>query len=453
MIRCKFFKGKNVLVFGLGRTGLGSIKSMIESGATVFASDDDLKVKERYQDSFPEVTFVNIGELKRNEVDYIILSPGISKKHDVVVFAERHKIEIISDLDVLYLVNPDARYIGITGTNGKSTTTALTGHILNSVGLSVAVGGNIGNSVLELDPLSENHVIEVSSFQLDIIKYIEFDISMLLNITPDHLDRHGNMENYISAKKNIFNGHNEKKKNRVAIISVDSFDTLEIYNTLENTVTVSVTKDNADISIVNRVLYDNINKLEFDLGDYRYLQGRHNEENIAFAYAAAIKIGVDPEAVVKYIKTFTGLKHRAQEIFRKNELVFINDSKATNAVASEKAINCFDNIYWIVGGVLKEGGINALTPLFSKINRVYLIGASQDEFAETLSEYKMKFKKVGTLDVALDEIKIDTQLEIIPEAPILRTVLLSPACASYDQFKDFEHRGDEFIRLVKEKFQ
>ena len=446
MIKCQPLKGKKVYIVGLGRTGIGAIASLLASGSQVFAWDDNQPSRDICLKKYPNITFSSPTELEWQKIDFVLLSPGIptlpGKEHEVVNYANKHNVPIISDMDVLYLACPKAKYIAITGTNGKSTTTALIGHILTACNIQNQVGGNIGISVLELEPLAEDgvYVLETSSFQLDLLKFAKFNIALLLNITPDHLDRHGTMENYINAKLQIFRKQNDQDK---AIISKDYPTTNAIIHKLDNVTSLS-TIGKADVYMDNRILFDNNNKLQFDFNDYKFLPGKHNEENIAAAYAAVISLGVEAEKIVHAIKGFKGLAHRIELVLEKDNVKFINDSKATNADAAEKALNCFDDIYWILGGVAKEGGIESLSPLLSKIRHAFVIGKAQEEFSMFLNHKGCHHTKVGTIENALDEIKKLRLKNCV--------VLFSPACASFDQFKDYEHRGNEFKRLVMEKF-
>jgi UDP-N-acetylmuramoylalanine--D-glutamate ligase len=438
MITSQNFVNKTYYVFGLSRTGKGAVKCLHSSGAKVYAWDDNAENIKSVDST--QVEFIIPSEMNWSKVDALVLSPGVpiigDNANQVVKFAKENNIEIISDLDLLYQACPDAKYIGITGTNGKSTTTALVGHILKNCGYKVYVGGNIGNSVLELEQLGSEglYVIEASSFQLDISSHIRFNIAAVINITPDHLDRHLTMENYIAAKGRILRN---QTGDDIAIISKD-------YNIPfkgKNLVSISC-KTEADIACKDRIITDG-NKT-FDLTDMKFLPGKHNEENIVAAYAICTRFGAKPEDVIKHLKTFAGLEHRIEFVLEKNGLQFINDSKATNADAAEKALRCFDNIYWILGGVDKTDGIDSLNPLFKKVKKAYLIGKAQDRFAGTLATANCNFEKVETIEGALDKIKA--------ENPSSGVVLLSPACASYDQFKDFEHRGRVFKDLVKARW-
>ena len=438
MITSKNFQNKTYYVFGLSRTGKGAIKCLQASGAKVYAWDDNAENVKSVDSTQAE--FITPSEMDWAKIDYLVLSPGIpiigDNANKVVRFAKENNVEIISDLDLLYQACPDAKYIGITGTNGKSTTTALVGHILKNCGYKVCVGGNIGVSVLELELLGADgiYVIEASSFQLDISNHIRFNIAAVVNITPDHLDRHLTMENYIAAKERILRN---QTADDIAIISKD----YSIPFKGKNLVSMSC-KTEANVTCKDRIITDG-NKI-FDLTDMKFLPGKHNEENIVAAYTICTRFGANPEDVIKHSKTFAGLEHRIEFVLEKNGLKFINDSKATNADAAEKALLCFDNIYWILGGVAKTDGIDSLAPLFKKIKKAYLIGKAQDRFAHTLSSANCIFEKVGTIEAALDKIKAENHNSGV--------VLLSPACASYDQFKDFEHRGRVFKELVEARW-
>lgn len=446
MIKCRPLKEKKIYIIGLGRTGIGAIASLLASESVLYAWDDNQLSRDICLNKYPNLTCVSPCELDWRNIDLVLLSPGIptlpGQEHEAIKYANKHNIPIISDIDALSLACPNAKYIGITGTNGKSTTTALIGHILTTCSIKNQVGGNIGISVLELEELDEGgvYVLETSSFQLDLLKFAKFNIAVLLNITPDHLDRHGTMENYINAKLQIFRKQNERDK---AIISQDYPATHNIITKLANVTSLS-TVNKADVYIDNRILFDNKNNLRFDFNDYKFLPGKHNEENIAAAYAAAISLGIEAQKIVHAIKGFKGLAHRIELVLEKDSVKFINDSKATNADAAEKALNCFDNIYWILGGVAKESGIEPLTPLLNKIRHAFVIGKSQEEFSRFLNQKGCPHTKAGTIENALDEIKKLRLKNCV--------VLFSPACASFDQFKDYEHRGNEFKRLVVEKF-
>lgn len=442
MIICPSLKDKTVYIIGLGITGNAAIASLLQAHAKVVAWDDSLENTTHAQASFPLVSFKNPQEADWTSIDFVIMSPGIPSAHKAFVFAQEHKIQIISDLDVLFLANPEATYIGVTGTNGKSTTTALIGHILQYAGKQVQIGGNIGTPVLALEPLGKDdfYVIEASSFQLDLLAFMKFNIAVMLNLTPDHLDRHGTMQAYINAKTKIFRNQNSKDD---AIVSIDYPEMQPLLKHPMGQLTTISLHGSANIISVNRILHDNIHALQFDFNEMQTLPGRHNEENIAAAYSVCIKAGINPNIIAAAIKTFQGLRHRMELVTEGNGWVFINDSKGTNADAAEKALVCYDDIIWVLGGVPKAGGITSLTKHFGRVKKAFLFGQAGAEFASTLRAANCEYVECGTLASALSAIK---------SSGLKGVVLFSPACASYDQFKNFEQRGDEFCRLVKELF-
>jgi len=341
---------------------------------------------------------------------------------------------------------PTARYAGITGTNGKSTTTALVGHILKAAGIRVAIGGNLGIAALLLEALGADgvYVLEMSSYQLELTKSLAFDVAVLLNITPDHLDRHGGMDGYVAAKERIFAGQNAR---RAAIIGVDDAICRGIAAKLaaagHKVIPISAeTAALGGVYIADGQLVDDIDRAQrrvLDLAQAERLPGRHNWQNAAAAFAAARALGVDAHDAVQGIKSFPGLAHRQELIATIDGVRYINDSKATNADATAKALACYDDICWIAGGVAKEGGIASLAPYFPRIRHAFLIGEAAPAFAVTLAG-KVPSTRSGDLATALRQAH--------DAARQGGTVLLSPACASFDQFTDFEARGDAFRRLV-----
>lgn len=455
MIKVSEFMGKDVAVFGLGKAGQAAIDALINSGARVFAWDDK---EESVSNVRPKsgLTISKYDTYDWNKIAALVLSPGIPlthpEPHAIVKIAKKHSCPIICDIELLFLANPQANYIGITGTNGKSTTTALIGHISREIGNKTAVGGNIGTSASSLPALGNDgkYVIEVSSYQLDLLQKTKFNVAILLNITPDHLDRHGNMQGYIDVKKKIYA---RQSSNDYSIVAVDDEHTQKIFEELKlksatKIIPVSCLKKvPGGVFIDKGVIYDNINKTEqkFALGKLQRLPGKHNEQNIAAAYAAMVCIGGKPEKIVEAIKSFPGLEHRIQHVANIKGINFVNDSKATNAEAAEKAILSFENIFWIAGGVPKSGGISALEPLYSKIKHAFLIGQAEEDFAKSL-DGKVKFTKCKNLETAVTEAaKVAFEKKIKDSV-----VLLSPACASFDQFKNFEERGAAFCKLVEQ---
>jgi len=450
MIISDKFKDKTYLVLGLGKTGIGAVRSLSKSGAKVFGWDDaPEKVEHGKQESEGLASFVHPKDLNWSEIDAVVLSPGIptmgEKKHHVVALAEALNKEMITDIDLLYIAHPHAKYICITGTNGKSTTTALIGHILKKHGLNAQIGGNIGTSVLALEPATEDsiYVIEASSFQLEILKYAKFDVTIFLNITPDHLDRHLTFENYFAAKAKVFE---HQKPDGISIINIDIPELQIVQASLLNCISFSTTNDNADCSFVGKELHDLHKGFSANLSNLQNLPGEHNKENLLAAYCTCKHYGIQPKQIIEYIQSFEGLEHRMQTILAYDSVKFINDSKASNGVSTTQALKCFKNIHWIVGGLAKSDGLSTIPlELLPNVKTAYLIGSAEEDFAKFMEDAGVDFKKCGNLNNAILNIK-----ENLTSGD---NVLLSPACASFDQFKNFEHRGQVFSNLVKEHFQ
>lgn len=452
MIALTHTRGQTWAVFGLARSGLATARALLAGGAEVRLWDDNEASRTAAAAAGFQPMQLHEGELVG--CAGLALAPGVPLTHpvpnQVVGSARRAGLPIIGDIELLLRELQPAVY-GVTGTNGKSTTTALLAHILKSAGRSIALGGNIGQAVLELPRFASaqdgTYVIEMSSFQIDLTPGWKAKIALLLNITPDHLDRHGSMENYAAIKARIFAG---QAAGDTAVIGVDDHHCRAIHAALvaENTgrkiVPVSILKILDDgISAVDGQLYENGRKV-FAL-DFPALPGAHNGQNIAAAYAAARAAGLDADVIRTGIASFPGLKHRLQRVGVVDGIPCINDSKATNADSTEKALAAYRNVYWIAGGKAKEGGIDSLKPLFARIRHASLIGEAAKDFAATLDS--VPHALCGTLDKALDDALAAAKRDKLKDA----VVLLSPACASYDQFRSFEHRGDEFIRLVQER--
>jgi UDP-N-acetylmuramoylalanine--D-glutamate ligase len=427
------YSNKKFGVFGLGISGVATVKFLESKNANFIAYDDRKNIVLGLSSRYPKVvnSFKDLSDASWQEVDCFILSPGIPDSHPIVKLAKQINAQIICDVELLYQENSHAKYIGITGTNGKSTTTSLVAHILRFNGLNVAIGGNIGIPVLELD-IRDNiiYVIEMSSFQLDLCNKVKFDIALLLNITPDHLDRHGNMENYTNAKYKIFSNQTEKDS---AIINVGLSHSSEMITFSE--------KVPANILVLDNKLH--YQERIYDLPHNNSLLGNHNKQNIAASIAVCVKHGLSIKQIIPALSTFVGLNHRMQYLGEYNGVTFINDSKATNADSTEKALASFNNIIWIAGGRQKSGGISSLMKYFVKIKQVFLVGESQDEFAVTCSD-ELKWKKSGDLYEAYKD-----ALAIMVPGDV---VLFSPACSSYDQWNSFEERGNAFVELVKNSF-
>jgi UDP-N-acetylmuramoylalanine--D-glutamate ligase len=461
MIAARAFANLDVAVFGLARSGVSSVAALEEGGARVVAWDDNPAGREAAEKAGARI--VPFEQWPWDRLKALVLSPGVPlthpSPHDVVVRARAAGVEVIGDIELFAReIRPDrakpgrAPVIAITGTNGKSTTTALIGHILSACGFAAEIGGNIGKPVLDLaTPTGRTvYVLEVSSYQIDLSPGLQPDIAVLTNITPDHIDRHGSLENYVAVKARLLeqadpNGH--------AIVGVDDPHSASIHTRLVSrgraeTVAVSAGKVlGRGVFAVDGALYDAWGSRAaraMDLSTAVHLPGAHNWQNAALAFAATKPFVKDTRSIVEAIASFPGLAHRIEDVGRVGKVRFVNDSKATNADAAERALVCFNDIFWIAGGRPKAGGIESLAPHFARIRKAYLIGEAASEFARTL-DGRVSYEIAQTLDQAVARAAADARAAAVP-APV---VLLSPACASFDQFRDFEERGEAFRTAVK----
>ncbi|MEI8393766.1 MAG: UDP-N-acetylmuramoyl-L-alanine--D-glutamate ligase [Rhodospirillaceae bacterium] len=458
MIDLFCFRGFPVAVMGLARSGLAAARALKESGATVLAWDDS--PARRAEAEAAGIPLHDLHDADFTRIAALVLAPGIPhtfpERHPVVAKARAVGVEVIGDIELLARSEHEACWIGITGTNGKSTTTSLIGHIIKLSGRSVAVGGNLGMPVLGLAPMGANgtYVLELSSYQLELTRSAPFSVAVLLNITPDHLDRHGGMDGYIDAKLQIFKQKPvDGSRQLTAVLSIDDGPCQLLRFELDRrpdeitVIPISVERKAAGgVYVKHGMLIDDTESQaeeRLDLRTLSALPGRHNWQNVCASYAAARAAGVHPALILHAICSFPGLVHRQQRVTEIKGVTFVNDSKATNADAASKALHCYHNIYWILGGKSKEGGLDGLEKLMGRIRHAYLIGACSDVFAEWL-EGKVPYTKCGTLDVAVAE----SARLALTEQKSGATVLLSPACASFDQFTDFEARGAAFIDLV-----
>lgn len=437
-------KGKTYIVLGLARSGLASVRWLKTQGAVVIAVDDHVDQIAKAQE-LGAITG-NLDTIPWDTVTALIQSPGVPlwfpQPHPITREARKRNIPIMGEGDLFRLAQPQSRFIGITGTNGKSTTTALVGHILKSCGIDCQVGGNIGTPMFDLPP-ADTYVLELSSYQLDLSHTLDLQVAGWLNLSADHLDRHGSLENYVSAKKRIFH---TSSSDQIAVIGIDDPLSEAVWrevSDLHPTLPISVTKAlTHGICVQDGWLKENSEPI-FNLATSSTLKGTHNAQNMAVAYGICRALKIDKTDIIKGIQTFPGLAHRQEWITTLNGISFINDSKGTNADATAKALATFDTIYWIVGGRAKSDGIDSLSSFFPKIMHTFLIGEAQDRFAETL-EGKVPYTKSGTMENAVTQ-AYEMALKQSRPNPV---ILLSPACASWDQFRDFEHRGDTFRHLV-----
>ena len=452
MITVTSFANKSIGVFGLGRSGLSAVRALEAGGSDVWAWDD---AKEKRESAEIEgIKLTNLYQSDLSKIDMLVLSPGIPDQypepHSLTIRAREAGCAIICDIDLLARENTKARFIGISGTNGKSTTTALIGHILNKAKYQAEIGGNFGIPALDLLPLDERgtYVLEISSYQLERIPTMQLDIAILLNISADHLDRHGGMDGYIAAKRILFERINE---DAITIIGMEDTHCRGICMELmidrggKNIVPISASaRMPGGIYVDNGMLTDDIRNTQeiiMDLRSLSTLAGRHNWQNAAAAYAAASTVGIEPSIIIEALKTFGGLAHRQEVVRNIDGILFINDSKATNSDAAAKALDCYDNIHWILGGQFKEESLGSLSGVLTKVAHAYLIGHNSERLKDLLGPF-IPISRCGDLETAIHEAYCNAS------STNSNIVLLSPACASFDQFKNFEARGDAFRSIV-----
>jgi len=450
MIPARSFQGKRVAVFGLGGSGLSTAEALQAGGAEVIAYDDGEAARARA--AAAGIAVQDLRDLDWTDIAALVLSPGVPFTHPAphwsVGLAQAAGVEIIGDIELLVrerrALKDASPLVAITGTNGKSTTTALIAHLLVAAGRDVQLGGNIGRAVMTLDPPAPGrvYVIECSSFQIDLAPSLDPTVGIHLNLSPDHLDRHGTMENYAAIKARLIAGSD------LAIVGVDDFGSEEIAGAARRR-RQKVTRVSAKAPFEADVFYRDgsvqAGDSSFSLADIASLRGAHNGQNASAAIAAVLALGLTAEQIQAGLASFPGLPHRMEEVGRLGRVILINDSKATNADSSAQALAAFDTIHWIIGGKAKEGGIDTLVNLFPRVAKAYLIGASTEAFAVTLEAAGVAYERSGTLDVALAHAVADAGRSRADE-PV---VLLSPACASYDQFKGFEDRGDQFRAMAQ----
>lgn len=440
-------KNKKIGILGLGKTGTSSYQAL--SGvASVICWDDVSATREIFQTKFEDANIVNLSDPQWNEQDRILVSPGIHPLHQIIKIANSYGIDITSDIDLLFEEASGSNFIAVTGTNGKSTSTALAAHILKEADLDYPSGGNIGDAVLSLNTNKPGYVLELSSFQLDLIKSFKAKIAVLLNITPDHLDRYQTMEAYIDSKKKILSMLDE---NGFCIIGVDNAITKNIANSLTKSmikiIPISALEPQPHgVSVLDNIVYDNIFESKIlELQNNKRLQGTHNKENIASCYAICRILGVKPEKIITGINSFKGLPHRMEYVCSIGGISFYNDSKATNTDSASRSLDALDNIYWLAGGIVKDDNVESLSKYSNKIKKAYFFGRDKEIFAKAMNG-KMEF----TICADLEEAFAIAFKDAIGDKPAFKNILLAPAAASLDQFKNFEHRGEVFIRLCRE---
>jgi len=445
----QLFAGRRFAVVGLGRNGLPAAQALAAMGAEVLAWDDAPAAREAAAAS---------GIAPRDPIavmrglDALVLSPGIPHRlpapHPAAAAAIAAGVPVLSDAELLFqavrAAGSRARFAGITGTNGKSTTTALLAHILAEAGVAVAAGGNLGPAALALPLLPDAgiYVLEMSSYMLERIARLRFDAAAMLNLSADHLDRHGDMDGYAAVKQAMFA---RQQAGDLAVVGIDDAPSRAMAARLRaqpvRVVTVSGERE-ADVTAAGGVLRDASGAL-LAMREAPALPGAHNGQNAAAAAAMALALGASRAVVARGLRSFPGLPHRQRRVACRDGVVFIDDSKATNADAAARALGCYDRLVWIAGGIAKAGGIESLAPYFPRIVRAILIGRDAPALAATLAAHRVPHTIAGTLEAAVPAAFAAARRE---DAPV---VLLSPACASFDQFTGFEARGARFAELAR----
>ena len=455
-----FFLNKKVGILGLSRTGISSMKFLKRRGFDVFGWDDNKEVLSKAKKNKLNIQNLNNNNLK--EMTFLLVSPGIpfsgKKKHSFLKQAKKEKIEILNDIELFFRFNPEEKYIGVTGTNGKSTTVSLLSHVFKKLKINNSLSGNIGRPVFDLKRFKKIfNILEISSFQLELMKRTTFKVAVLLNITKDHIERHQSFKKYINEKIKIFNNQSQ---NDISIIGVDDEVTSSLVKKLKKKlyskiITVSGKNNKADIYIKNKKLIINFNLRKnkiskiIDIGQFNNFLGVHNYQNIAAVYAIVLSLGFYKwKQIENSIKSFKALPHRLQKIKQINNITFVNDSKATNIDATNQALKNFKNVFWILGGRLKERSLQKLKKHFFRIKHVFLVGETKFLYQKYLKNF-LDCTTVKNLEEAVKLSYFLAQKNIKEKKIKSSIVLLSPACSSLDEWKDFEDRGNAFIKFVK----
>ena len=442
------FGGERIAVVGLGRAGAAAARRLRDWGAEVTCWDDGAPAR-----AAAERDGLAIGDpaAGRFRWDALLLSPGIPHRlpapHSVAAAARAAGAPILCDVEYLYravrAAGSGARFLGITGTNGKSTTTALVEHLLRAAGRRVAAGANLGPPALSLDLLGDDgiYALEMSSYSLERLATVRFNPGAMLNLSPDHLDRHGDMAGYLAAKAQIFA---RQVPEDIAVLGMDDAATAGLRRGLAaRCVPISgLAPQPGGVWAEGAMLRDDAGSI-LDLREAPALPGAHNAQNAAAAAALAFALGLGRAQVADAMRSYAGLPHRQERVAEIGGIAFVNDSKATNADSAARALASYDRVVLIAGGVAKQGGIAALAPLFPRIARAVLIGESAPDFAATLAAHGVPHEVAGTLEAAVPAAAAAAR------AGAAAVVLLAPACASWDQFSGFEARGERFRALVQ----
>ncbi|WP_374648184.1 UDP-N-acetylmuramoyl-L-alanine--D-glutamate ligase [Rhizorhabdus sp.] len=422
MIKSPAFAGKRYAVLGLARSGLATVEALLASGAQVTAWDGKEEARAKV---IGEVTFADPVEIDLTGYAGVVVSPGVPlNKHPIASHAARFGVPVISDIELFAQARPSLpphKVVGITGTNGKSTTTALITHIVETAGVPTLMGGNIGLPILGRDPLPAGgvYVLELSSYQIDITRSLDCDVAVLTNITPDHLDRYDGFAGYAASKERLFT---MQSPDRTAIIAVEDAPSAAIASRRPGVLAVRSTE------VSNQQAWP-------------ALQGPHNAQNAVIAIAACRALGIAEDAIQRGLASYPGLPHRMQRVAEKAGVLFVNDSKATNATATAPALGAYPKIHWILGGLPKTDDLDDCAPYFDHVVAAYTIGQAGPMFARILREVGKPVTESETLERAV--------ADAAAAAGPGEVVMLSPACASFDQFSDYEARGDAFRRAVE----
>ena len=448
MITARAWAGKHYAVYGLARSGLATAEALLASGARVTAWDDNSENVENFRSSRAHsrsagteertstslgtngLAFADLNSADLSQFDSLVVTPGLPlNRHPIAQRARDAGVEIIGDIELFARARPELpphKVVGITGTNGKSTTTALIHHMLQIAGVPSLMAGNIGLPILAQEPLPKGgvYVLELSSYQLDLTQTLDCDVAVLLNITPDHLDRYESFEAYRESKIRLFE---MQSKRHFPVYHFDGDEAVLLTDLL------------AEFPMEYWFTTDRVGLLS-NQPHWPTLQGPHNLENAAAAIRTAQALLVSDRHIDEGLQTYPGLPHRMERIRELGGVVFVNDSKATNPTATAPALAAFDRIRWICGGQAKSDSLHECAAHYGHVRKAYTIGEAGELFASLLSPH-MAVAQCGTLDRAVGE--------ATAEAESGDTVLLSPACASFDQFRDFEDRGNTFRTLVE----
>jgi UDP-N-acetylmuramoylalanine--D-glutamate ligase len=442
VITAKAFAGKHYAVYGLARSGLATVEALLASGARVTAWDG----KEDARAKAPAgAKITNLDEADLSQFDSLVVTPGLPlNRHPIAQRARDAGVEIIGDIELFARARPELpphKVLGITGTNGKSTTTALVHHILKTTGVPTTTGGNIGLPILSQDPLPEGgvYVLELSSYQIDLTQSLDCDVAVLLNITPDHLDRYDSFEAYATSKARLFEMQSERSVGYVDFQDPEARKVQErLVQSGRDFIFILSTDGLADLLATSNEWWDGPPTAQ---KDWPALQGPHNFQNACAAISASQALGVSDAKIVKGLRTYSGLPHRMERIRERDGVLFVNDSKATNAEAAAPALAAYPKVRWIVGGQAKAETLGDIAQHLGHVVRAYTIGEAGPMFERLLREAGVDAISCETLENAVKRAAEDSQSG--------ETVLLSPASASFDQFRDFEARGDRFRELVE----